>query len=397
MSYIRAKRRINIESFSDFFRKRLKPGEENQFFSNKNGIVIDTSFIVGFFYESKLWTLNALLETYLLEPYFLILLPGVVNELRGLEIGNKLDKYGNPLIARGILNDLRAGDMKLQIELPEEFDSRIVNMWKSVSRKYRSYLEKRNKNPEEYVEEPVISRTDIEVIKYALARADKGLTSCVLSGDSDITDTAEGFGHQLPIFSIGPYKPPHHELLAALFEKVVLIDEKVLGDTRKVASGNYVMFGQLRDKSNSLNVDIGFRVTDKPVKNEEVYSVPVISVEDMGNVNLLGLLKEHRYVLIKEDENSLPGLLKSSNFIVSRGKLIDPLHKYKDVTINEYLETSFGIDRHDKTLSGHYQAVQKLRMIPLIRSVAYVTVEDWYLQTYTPQLFDALFHLRASI
>lgn len=406
---VRLEPRQKIGSLSDILRNRLKPGQEYQFWdTNKNAVILDTSLIVQGIYQHKVWAFVALGEVNKLNPYFLILLPHVASELHALEMSNRTDQYGNRLIAQDLLNDLWARDVKLQIDIPEGLEDRIVNMWKSVSRKYRTYLDQKHRleHPEPDVEivvptvaiEPRISPTDIEVIKYALARADKGLPSYVVSGDSDITDTVGGFGHHVPVISIGPDNAPDHIALTSLLNFVgELIVEDVLADIRKAESGNYVLFGRHVDVTRGRKVAIGFKVVDKPVKSENVYSAPIIS-EGEGGDKIFTSLNNYPRVLVRSGSNMLPTMYRLENLIVSRGRLIDPTGTSKEITLDDYLEHVLGVPRTDKKAwLFQRQYTQKRRFIRMANDIAYLSASDWYMQRYMPQLFDGLSHLRASI
>ena len=368
-------------SLSEVLRKRLNPGQEDQFWDKRNAIILDTSFLVSFFEQRKLWTFVAVAELDKLHPYFLVLPPRVASELHGLEQGNKPDYYGNPLITRALVNDLWPKDVRLQITFPEEFDNRIVQMWTEESQKYRRYKE----HPEDYDKEPVIDAADVEVIKYALARADRNLPSHILSGDTDILDTAEGFHYheKLPIYAARP-KGPDDWALEELKLLDVLFLENVIADVRNARPGQYVLFARNTGVTEKRSMDVGFEVVDNPTSTKQIYSAVIVDNED----DLNSLLDEYPRVVLNRGKERLPGLAKTGTLLVSRGKIIDPLGVFKEITIDEYLETHFGMSRKNRDWALYRTAIGKLGNIHIIRAVQYMSVDERYLQRHMPILFE---------
>jgi len=56
-------------SLSEVFDKTLRSGEEDKFWdSNRNAVILDTSAIVEFLHQWRLWAINAIVELYKVYP-----------------------------------------------------------------------------------------------------------------------------------------------------------------------------------------------------------------------------------------------------------------------------------------------------------------------------------------
>ncbi len=383
-------------SLSEVFDKTLRSGEEDRFWdSNRNAVILDTSAIVEYLFQWRLWSINAMVELYKVYPYFLILLPGVADELHGL--AKRPDRYGNPLITTSLVNDLTPENVRLQLGLPQELDERVIQMWKDKSRRGRVYKDY-EEHPDRYeTPPPFISRTDIQVVKHAIARGERGLASYVVSGDTDILDTVEAFNvhERLPVYAIKP-KPPDDGPVNCLTFLEALVLEDVIGEIRKASAGNYVLIHKNSEVTQNQKKDVGFKVSDKLVEDDQVFSAPIVDDEEAKNQEAFKILKQYPRFFVRRGEDQLPAMYKWAFLLVSRGKLIDPTRTYKEMTIVEYLRDIEGLSSRDKIWRGRYNFVQMSRNLLLGHGLIYATTSDLYLRTQMPALFDHATHLRTK-
>ena len=383
-------------SLSEVFDKTLRSGEEDKFWdSNTNAVILDTSTIVEYLHQWRLWAINAMAELYKVNPYFLILLPAVADELHGL--AKRSDRYGNPLITTNLVNDLTPENVRLQLGLPQHLDERVIQMWKDGSRKGRVYKDY-EEHPDRYeTQPPFISRTDIQVVKHALARGEKRLTSYVVSGDRDVLDTVEAFNvrERLPVYAIKP-KPPDDGPVTCLTFLEALVLEDVIGEIRKASAGNYVLIHKNSEVTQNQKKDVAFKVSDKLVEDDQVFSAPIVDDEEAKNPRTFETLKGHRRFFVRRGEEQLPAMYKWVFLLVSRGKLLDTTGMYKEMTIDEYLRNVDGLTPRDKTWRGRYNFIRMSRNHRLGHGVMYATTTDLYLRTQMPALFDHVTHLRTK-
>ncbi len=393
------------QTFSDLFRRRVKPGEDDRFWSENEKIAfLDTSFVIEGYLQDHLWAHLAVLkaEKMGLTPF---IAPEVGRELKSLEARNKLDKYGIPTAHFWVPNDLSDDNSSPYIDVPESLEDMVKETWVKVSPKYRNYLNdiaaynravkdahEKNVEPPPPPQTPRISPTDVRILALALLRASKWLDTYVMTSDSDISSVVRALqrdGHAMHV--IDPQPPTEEDFVnSGMGRTVTLLTSDVVAQISSAKSDSYVyvLFSREEILQGKIKANVGFKLIQAPFNDKQFYTVPVYDLQTYQGHH--ELLQQHPRILMKTGLFEVPVSVGRVRLIKGKGdELIDPLHLYKPVKIKEVLDMII------KELGSGPAYTQVLRnaitkgiVVPSISMMH--RVDNEYMRRNLPELWQSL-------
>ena len=381
---------------SAYLPKLIVPGQEDRFWSSKEKIVVvDTSLFVQGYFQSNLWGSVAieLMHDLGASP---VVLPDVARELQSLKASGRRDNYDMLIVDEEELEvDLFPKNLHLDLIVDHELKNKVVNMWKSTSSKYINYLRARKSG--QTVDEPRLSSTDIRVMEVCLQRASRDLPTIVLSGDADITKTMRAFGHEGYSLEVYGQEPPPESGFREFLKDMdlLLTAEAIQAINACEPDKHYLLISKSESIVGNAKRELGFMVVDEPVKNESVYSAPIVS-PDADDAQLRELLEHNRKVVIQSENHSNPDLRKNDFMLYNPRTHMIRDHKgyYKDVNVEQRLKSQ-GVPRRDFKI--YYQMLEKIGNVVTMFPSPYSRVTDGYLFSHLPNLYTRVHELKLSV
>lgn len=364
------------KKLSDLLPAIIKRGEEERFWSpNEKVVMIDTSFVIQCYHQYQLWArvAHVQLADLNVSP---VVLPDVINELRGLELGQRTDDYGGPIVDSEFDSDLSIDEVRLDINPPKNLEEEVRIEWQYASPKYQNYL--RKKQAGEEVEEPTISDTDVRVMAIGLMRAKKRLETYVVSGDSDITRTVRMFNEKggYPLYIFRP-EAPSETYFTKQASLDMLLTNEVVAQITTAETGHYLVGVRKAPIIGKVHVPLGFKVSDTLIHDRDYFSALIIDEEELKTETFIDFLNRYGWAVIKPEAKERPMLLKKGTRFVRGHKIVDPTKYYKDISL-----------KGRATFRNGWPIVTPY-------PVAYLCIGDSYIRDYLPKLGEHLNGLMA--